>query len=194
MKKGLGLDGAGVRAVRVAVVVVLAVLTFVMGSVAIGWSWMRVRNGILVPWRFLGSPPDGAARIVGIDLEGRGPSHSSAAVVYVEATAGRIYKAHGQDQRIVWVRSSRSEVTSWQWDCGLDPVVEPPRDTVNSAGISWCGEWHGGQVCYAIRDDGSVWRWGNDHSILSVCSMLCVGPVAGIALVIALGKFGARFV
>jgi hypothetical protein len=146
---------------------------------------LRVSNGALTAWRPAAPPPDGAIRILGIDLQDtrRDGNDSSDAVLYIETISGRAYKLAGEGAQAGWEEIDPSAVTTWPWECDLPPVVPPPSTVIDAAGASWCGEWHSGQVRYVVLEDGSVWQWKADRiPMATLLSMLCVSPIAGIGI------------
>jgi len=145
-------------------------------------------KGAFARWKFIGTPPEQPAKILagdvgpypgGVFYQGRETS------IYIETVSGRIYR-YSPSAKNPWAETEGAQIKEINFCHELEPDSgKHLRDELDNYEICWHGEWDWGRAYYAIRKDGTVWRWLSFGRFPDWFVLLLAGSLIGLLVGLA---------
>jgi hypothetical protein len=152
-------------------------------------------KGAFVRWKCIGTLPQQPVRILAGEVgsyPGGVPYQGRETGIYIETVSGSIYH-YSSGAKNTLEETERSQVKEINFCHELEPDSSRHlEDELDNYEICWHGEWDWGSAHYAIRKDGTVWRWLSFGRFPDWLVVLLAGPLIGLLLGLAAAQLLLR--
>ncbi|MEM7535831.1 MAG: hypothetical protein AAF639_26870 [Chloroflexota bacterium] len=167
-----------IKVIRRLLLFTVSIICAIVIALGLVWFTIEADKGLFNQWQSLGTPPDGAIKIVGTDFWGPWTP-----ILYIENTKGDIYVCCSSGSNL-WTKTTHSSIRNWQYNRPIkdDTEIRTMDRAVDHQRLLRVGEISSTELHFVVRGDGSVWQWRRDSQfrLLMYITLFCLWPFVAV--------------